>query len=137
MENMETQGRQNTSDNTRLDRKIRTIRFILLSVILYFLTDAIGRWFVPAQDSVPGLYTMMLWILCFISSRLFRCRRHISSMTIGIVCRTGSLLFGRELPVVRIASDPPAPLSSRHSRTSFLTYVENIITLFQAYVKNK
>ena len=70
MENMETQGRQNRSDNTRLDRKIRTIRFILLSVILYFLTDAIGRWFVPAQDSVPGLYSTMIWILCFITGAL-------------------------------------------------------------------
>ena len=70
MENMETQRRQKRSDNTRMDRKIRTIRFILLSVILYFLTDVIGRWFVPAQDSVPGLYTMMIWILCFITGAL-------------------------------------------------------------------
>ena len=70
MENMETQGRQNRSDNTRMDRKIRTIRFILLSVILYFLTDAIGRWFVPAQDAVPGLYSTMIWILCFITGAL-------------------------------------------------------------------
>ena len=67
---METQSKQNRSDNTRMDRKIRTIRFILLSIILYFLTDAIGRWFVPAQDSVPGLYTMMIWILCFITGAL-------------------------------------------------------------------
>jgi len=67
---METQSKQNRSDNTRMDRKIRTIRFILLSIILYFLTDVIGRWFVPAQDSVPGLYTMMIWILCFITGAL-------------------------------------------------------------------
>ena len=70
MENRETQSRQKRSDNTKMDRNIRTIRFILLSIILYFLTDAIGRWFVPAQDSVPGLYTMMLWILCFITGAL-------------------------------------------------------------------
>ena len=67
---METQSKQNRPDNARMDRKIRTIRFILLSIILYFLTDAIGRWFVPAQDSVPGLYTMMIWILCFITGAL-------------------------------------------------------------------
>ena len=67
---METQSRQKRSDNSRMDRKIRTIRFILLSIILYFLTDAIGRWFVPAQDSVPGVYTMMIWILCFITGAL-------------------------------------------------------------------
>lgn len=70
MENRETQSRQKRSDNTKMDRNIRTIRFILLSIILYFLTDAIGRWFVPAKDSVPGLYTMMLWILCFITGAL-------------------------------------------------------------------
>ena len=67
---METQSKLNRSDNTRMDRKIRTIRFILLSIILYLLTDAIGRWFVPAQDSVPGVYTMMIWILCFITGAL-------------------------------------------------------------------
>ena len=70
MENMETQSKQNRSTNNRMDRKIRTIRFILLSVILYFLTDAIGRWFVPEQDSVPGLYTIMIWLLCFITGAL-------------------------------------------------------------------
>ena len=70
MENMETQSKQNRSTNNRMDRKIRTIRFILLSVILYFLTDAIGRWFVPEQDSVPGLYTIMIWLLCFITGSL-------------------------------------------------------------------
>jgi len=67
---METQSKQNRSDKTGMDRKIRTIRFILLSVILYFLTDAIGRWFVPAQDSVPGLYTIMIWLLCFLTGAL-------------------------------------------------------------------
>ena len=67
---METQSRQKRSDNTKMDRNIRTIRFILLSIILYFLTDAIGRRFVPAQDSLPGLYTMMIWILCFITGAL-------------------------------------------------------------------
>ena len=70
MENMETQSKQNRSTNNRMYRKIRTIRFILLSVILYFLTDAIGRWFVPEQDSVPGLYTIMIWLLCFITGAL-------------------------------------------------------------------
>ena len=58
------------SINSRMNRNIRTIRFILLSAILYFISDAIGRWFVPAQDSVPGLYTIMIWILCFMTGAL-------------------------------------------------------------------
>lgn len=70
MEKTETQSNQNRSDNTRMDRKIRTIRFILLSIILYFISDAIGRWFVPEQDSVPGFYTMMIWVLCFMTGAL-------------------------------------------------------------------
>ena len=59
-----------TSSSSRMDRRIRTIRFILLSIILYFISDAIGRWFVPAQDSVPGVYTMMIWVLCFMTGAL-------------------------------------------------------------------
>ena len=66
MENRETK----TSSNGRIEGKIRTIRFILLSIILYLISDAIGRWFVPAQDSVPGLYSTMIWILCFITGAL-------------------------------------------------------------------
>ena len=56
-----------TRDGSRINGKIRTIRFILLSTILYFTTDAIGRWFVPAQDSVPGMFSILIWILCFIT----------------------------------------------------------------------
>lgn len=66
MENMESKN----SINSRMNRNIRTIRFILLSAILYFISDTIGRWFVPAQDSVPGLYTIMIWILCFMTGAL-------------------------------------------------------------------
>ena len=57
-------------DKSRMDRNIRTIRFILLSVILYIFSDTIGRWFLPAQDSVPGLYSVLIWILCLITGAL-------------------------------------------------------------------
>ena len=70
MENKETLDTQKRPGNSRMERNIRTIRFILLSTILYIITDAMGRWFVPAQDSVPGLYTMMIWILCFMTGAL-------------------------------------------------------------------
>ena len=66
MENKETYN----STNSSIEGKIRTIRFILLSTILYFISDAIGRWFVPGQDSVPGMYSIMIWILCFITGAL-------------------------------------------------------------------
>ena len=56
-----------TRDESRINGKIRTIRFILLSTILYFISDAIGRWFVPAQETVPSLFSILIWILCFIT----------------------------------------------------------------------
>ncbi|MBQ9385923.1 MAG: hypothetical protein IJU24_03450 [Bacteroidaceae bacterium] len=57
-------------DNNNTKNKIRTIRFILLSTILYFISDAIGRWFVPAQDAVPSLFSILLWVICFITGAL-------------------------------------------------------------------
>ena len=56
-----------TAQESRINGKIRTIRYILLSTILYFIADAIGRWFVPAQDSVPSLYSILIWVLCYIT----------------------------------------------------------------------
>ena len=56
----------NLSSN-RIDSKIRIIRFVLLSSVLYFISDAIGRWFLPEQDSAPGLFSMLVWVLCFIT----------------------------------------------------------------------
>lgn len=66
MENKET----NSAGNGRIEGKIRTIRFILLSTVIYFISDAIGRWFLPAQDSVPGMYSILIWLLCFITGAL-------------------------------------------------------------------
>ena len=57
-------------ENNNTKNKIRTIRFILLSSILYFISDFIGRWFVPAQDSVPSLFSILLWVICFITGAL-------------------------------------------------------------------
>ena len=56
----------NLSSN-RIDSKIRIRRFVLLSSGLYFISDAIGRWFVPEGDAAPGLYTAMIWVMCFIT----------------------------------------------------------------------
>ena len=66
MENKETYS----SDGSRIEGKIRTIRFILLSTVIYFISDAIGRWFLPAQDSVPSLFAIIIWVLCFITGAL-------------------------------------------------------------------
>jgi hypothetical protein len=56
-----------TGHDSRISGKIRTIRFILLSLILYLITHSIGRWFIPDGDAAPGLYTAMIWALCLIT----------------------------------------------------------------------
>jgi hypothetical protein len=66
MENRETID----SGNARMEGKIRTIRFILLSSVIFFISDAIGRWFLPAQDSAPTLYAILIWVLCFLTGAL-------------------------------------------------------------------
>ena len=58
------------STNSSIEGKIRTIRFILLSTVIYFISDAIGRWFLPAQDSVPSMFSILIWVLCFITGAL-------------------------------------------------------------------
>ena len=60
---------RNSRDN-RINGKIRIIRFILLSTVLYLITDAIGRWFLPVAETVPGLYSAQIWVLCFITGAI-------------------------------------------------------------------
>ena len=66
METKETK----TGSNARMEGKIRTIRFILLSSVIYFISDALGRWFLPAQDTVPTLFAILIWVLCFLTGAL-------------------------------------------------------------------
>lgn len=56
--------------NNRIEGKVRIIRFILLSSILYFITDAIGRWFLPESGTVPGVFSVIIWTLCFITGAI-------------------------------------------------------------------
>ena len=73
-ENKYNQNSPNNADipqnGNRINGKIRTIRFILLSTILYFISDAIGRWFLPAEDSVPSLVSIQIWIFCFFTGAI-------------------------------------------------------------------
>ena len=51
-------------EDKSVDRKIRTIRFILLAIVLYIFSDSIGKWFIPDNFSVPGLWTALIWVIC-------------------------------------------------------------------------
>lgn len=44
-------------------RKIRTIKFLILGIILYLFADIVGKWFVPENESVPGLFSAMAWCI--------------------------------------------------------------------------
>ena len=51
-------GSTQTPNGNRIEGKIRTIRFIVLSSILYFISDAIGRWFLPAGETDPWVFSV-------------------------------------------------------------------------------
>ncbi len=65
--NNEDSRNPSSLNSSRIDSKIRIIRFVLLSSVLFFISDAIGRWFLPEEDSVPGLFSILVWTLCFIT----------------------------------------------------------------------
>ncbi|MCQ2084140.1 MAG: DUF5715 family protein [Bacteroidaceae bacterium] len=68
MESGTTNHRERIGDNISLDRKIRTIRIILLGIVLFVWTDAVGKWFTPSDQSTPGIFLVLEWVLCLGSS---------------------------------------------------------------------
>ncbi len=50
-----------------ISRKIRLIRFIVLSIVLYLISDFTGRWFIPEGLDVPGMFLALIWVLCFLN----------------------------------------------------------------------
>ena len=53
--------------NGSLYRKIRIIRFVTLSTVLFIISDTIGRWFLPADVPVSGFYRALIWVLCLLN----------------------------------------------------------------------
>lgn len=50
------------------ERKIRTIRIVLLAIFLFIWSDAIARWFSPAGEQAPGMFRAIVWMLCLASA---------------------------------------------------------------------
>ena len=50
-----------SDENVR--KKIRTIKFLLLGIILYLFADIIGKWFVPEDENVPGMFSALVWCI--------------------------------------------------------------------------
>ena len=47
----------------RLDRKVRTVKFLLLGIVLFLIADIAGRLFIPAAAEVPGLFRASIWCM--------------------------------------------------------------------------
>lgn len=54
-------------EETSVQRKIRTIKFLFLGIVLFLFADIVGKWFVPDGESVPGLFTAAVWCISIIS----------------------------------------------------------------------
>ncbi|MGB4670767.1 MAG: acyltransferase [Bacteroidales bacterium] len=63
----ETGSAMPESSNERVMRKIRIIRFILLSTVLFIISDTIGRWFLPEGARASGVYLALIWMLCLVT----------------------------------------------------------------------
>lgn len=70
METGTTQHSPRNRENQSLDRKIRTIRMILLGIVLFIWTDAVGKWFISPDQSAPGLFMVLEWVLCLGSAAI-------------------------------------------------------------------
>lgn len=133
----------NLSSN-RIDSKIRIIRFVLLSSVLYFISDAIGRWFLPEQDSAPGLFSMLVWVLCFITGACqFYLWRRISpkwllwttaalylALFITILAWTGFYRYGGSSLIgyrISVTLMPVWGFLIEHYFTSFIRWYGNLI----------
>ena len=120
------------------------IRFVLLSSVLYFISDAIGRWFLPEQDSAPGLFSMLVWVLCFITGACqFYLWRRIShkwllwttaalylALLITILAWTGFYRYGGSSLIgyrISVTLMPVWGFLIEHNFTSFIRWYGNLI----------
>ena len=51
------------SENEQLERKLRTVKSVVLGIILFIIADIIGRWFLPEGETVPGMFLAMTWCI--------------------------------------------------------------------------
>ena len=59
-----TEAPKQQQASSNIQRKIRIIRFITLSTVLFIIADSIGQWFVPDDATLPGFYRAIIWMLC-------------------------------------------------------------------------
>lgn len=55
-----------TDNNKRIEKKMGTIRFLLISFVLFILTDIIGQWFIAIDSNAPGLLRVAIWVIALL-----------------------------------------------------------------------
>ena len=55
-----------TDSNKRIEKKMGTIRFLLISFTLFILADIIGQWFIATDSNAPGLLRVTVWVIALL-----------------------------------------------------------------------
>jgi hypothetical protein len=55
-----------TDNNKRIEKKVGTIRFLLISFVLFILADMIGKWFIATDSNAPALLRVTIWVIALI-----------------------------------------------------------------------
>ena len=122
----------------RFFRNIRIIRFILLATVLFIITDTIGRWFLPDDIRVPGIYLVLIWVLCLITGFFqFYIWRKIDVKWMKWVVSIGYIIL---FPVILALchfyrSESPALIGYRISVTFMPVFGFLIVSLTAGFIK--
>ncbi|MBO5812406.1 MAG: hypothetical protein J6Q97_04170, partial [Bacteroidaceae bacterium] len=55
-----------TDNNKRIEKKMGTIRFLLISFVLFILADIIGQWFIATESNAPALLRVTIWVIALL-----------------------------------------------------------------------
>jgi hypothetical protein len=55
-----------TDNNKRIEKKVGTIRFLLISFVLFILADMIGKWFIATDSNAPALLRVTIWVIALL-----------------------------------------------------------------------
>jgi hypothetical protein len=69
-----------------MDRKIRTIKFVVLSLALFLICDIIGHWFITEDYNDSGIWRIIVWFICFaVGGSVYYGLKAMSNRTLRIV----------------------------------------------------
>lgn len=62
----EQQKTREAESDRNFQRKLRTVKFLSLGIVLFLVADIIGKWFLPEGADVPYLFTAVVWCVSII-----------------------------------------------------------------------